>query len=562
MPTAFLNGYQPLSFKDFSGGLNLRDKSDAVNVKEAIDLLNVSFTDRGAVRTRDGLTDTTLSDLSARVNSMSPFQTVAGLRHLVASLDDGTLIALNPDGTPVSSISGLAGSPCIFARFGSPLTEYLYAANGIDTIRRWDGASWADGSVIATVNGTSGVAMPRAGAVCVTAQAPGQTAANNANNRLVATAFGTNPAAGPGGAPTTPSRVYWSNKGDPHTWETDGAQIGGVGTAYRGRNFMDLTPGDGEQIMGACSWRELTFIFKETKFFVFWGESTNTDGTPVFNYREVVNQAGLATRHTLVAGRDGVYFVNSRGVYVTTGSEPKLLSDVVKPMWTQDPDVYFQSDPINLTALDKARAHWHKERFYLAVPTGLRTVNDRMLSYDINYNWWTLYDLPASALATYRVANIEELHAAYSTAKPYPARIGRLVLGVETDRGDPIVSRWRSGWTDDDMSVQHTQREAKLWGTGALDVCFSVDFELVERGHGQAVLGVGGVWPTTGTWDEWTTSLGGSWPGSRQPADDLVRFGLRGTLFSTSFESTDLSPVWSVNRLSRHIRETREASIR
>jgi hypothetical protein len=259
-----------------------------------------------------------------------------------------------------------------------------------------------------------------------------------------------------------------------------------------------------------------------------------------------------------------VYFVNQRGVYVTTGGEPKLLSDIIKPMWTQDPDVYFQSDPINLTALDKARAHWHRERFYFAVPTGLRTVNDRVLSYDVNYNWWTLYDVPASALATFQtgsIGSIEELHLGYSTGKDYPMRVGRLSLGVETDRGQPIVSRWRSGWTDDGMTVQHTQREAKLWGTGAVSVCFSVDFELTQRGERTAVLGVGGRWPTSGLWDEWIASLGGRWPGSRQPADDLARFGLRGTVFSTEFESNSLSPVWSVHRLARHLRETREASI-
>jgi hypothetical protein len=186
-----------------------------------------------------------------------------------------------------------------------------------------------------------------------------------------------------------------------------------------------------------------------------------------------------------------------------------------------------------------------------------------VLSYDINYNWWTLYDLPASALATYRVgvSNVEELHLGYSTAKTYPARIGRLPLGAETDRGEPIVSRWRSGWTDDGMTVQHTQREAKLWGTGAVSVCFSVDFELGQRGERTAVLGVGGVWPTTGTWDDWILGLGGKWPGSRQPAVALARYALRGTVFSTEFESTSLSPVWSVHRLARHIRETREASV-
>jgi hypothetical protein len=32
-------------------------------------------------------------------------------------------------------------------------------------------------------------------------------------------------------------------------------------------------------------------------------------------------------------------------------------------------------------------------------------------------------------------------------------------------------------------------------------------------------------------------------------------------MFSIAFENSDLSPVWSVSRLSRHIRETREASV-
>jgi hypothetical protein len=44
----FASGYKQVTFKDFSGGLNLRDKSDAVGEKEAIDLLNVTYTERGA----------------------------------------------------------------------------------------------------------------------------------------------------------------------------------------------------------------------------------------------------------------------------------------------------------------------------------------------------------------------------------------------------------------------------------------------------------------------------------------------------------------------------------
>ena len=562
MPTAYVQGYNPIANNDFSAGLNLRDKSDAVKPNEAIDLLNVTFTDRGAVRQRDGLTDLTQSDLSARVNSMGTYQNVAGLRQLVAALDNGDLVAVGQDGNPVSSIGSLSGAPCTFARFGSPTLEYLYIANGVDTIHRWDGTNWADGSVIATVNGTGGQPMPRAGSVCVTAQAPGATSSNNANNRLVATAFGTQTNAGPGGTATSPSHVYFSNPGQPEVFETDGAT---VGSTLRGRNFMVLTPGDGEQILACCSWRELTFIFKETKFFVIWGESTNTDGTPLFNYREVVNQAGLAGRHMLAVGRDGVYFANNIGVYRTTGGEPELISDLLKPMWSQDPDVYFRSEPINLAAYDKTRALWHRERFYLAVPTGTSLVNDRLLSYDINYKWWTLYDLPASALASFQAASIPELTLAYSTAKAWPARIGRLPLGTETDRGETIVSRWRHGFTDDGESVQRTQREVKIWGQGALTVSVSVDFQLNAQSTEDVVLGVGARWPLdgAGTWDDWILGIGGKWPGSRQNADALARnISARGTVFSHEFQNSASSPVWSMQRFARHMRETREASIR
>src|SRR4051812_10200711 len=141
MATAYVNGYQPYAFADFSGGLNLRDKADAVGDKDAIDLLNVTFTEHGAIRQRDGYADITTSDLTNRVDSLSPFYTVAGQRQIIAGC--GTrLEALDNVGAVVAAKTGLAGGPYSFARFASPGNEYVYAANGTDTLQRWDGASW------------------------------------------------------------------------------------------------------------------------------------------------------------------------------------------------------------------------------------------------------------------------------------------------------------------------------------------------------------------------------------------------------------------------------------
>src|SRR5215510_8753414 len=104
-PVAYINGYNPFDYKDFSGGLNLRDKSDTVGDKEAIDLLNVTFTDRGAVRQRDGYVDLTTADLTNRVDSMAAHYTTAGARQLM--LGAGTRIdVINNLGASVGAFTG------------------------------------------------------------------------------------------------------------------------------------------------------------------------------------------------------------------------------------------------------------------------------------------------------------------------------------------------------------------------------------------------------------------------------------------------------------------------
>jgi hypothetical protein len=547
--TAFTSGYQPFVFQDFSLGLNLRDKSDTVKDGEAIDLLNVTFTERGAIRQRDGYTDLTPADLTNRVDSLAAYYTANGARQLVAGAGS-RIEVVDTAGAAVAPATGLAGGPYSFARFSAPGTEFLYATNGADGPRRWNGAVWVAPS--ATVNGVAAQTMPTPGSFALTATVPGSTSGTNAANRLIATAFGTATTAGPAGSATNPSRWFASNPGQPEVWETDG-------TAGRGRNFGDLTPGDGEQIMAAVTWRELVFVFKETKFFVLWGESTAGDGTPVFNFREVVNSVGLNAKMGVTVGRDGVYFFNRRGIYRTSGDAPVLLSDVISPLWRGDPDVYYQGSAINFAQLGLVRMAWHDEQLYCAVPTGTSTFNDRLLVYDTQHQWWSVYDAPASALAAFRRTDSDELHFGYSTG---PNRIGHLNRGSIQDRGGTtITSRWRSGWSDYGMPQQKTFRETKVWGSGAITVAFSTDFNEGQTANLSAVYGITTTWPTTGTWADWIALNGGVWPGGGQIDDRLVRRAVRGVVFSTQFSNNPTFPAWSVHRVVRHLRETREASI-
>jgi hypothetical protein len=559
----YASGYKQIAFTDFSGGLNLRDKSDAVGDKQAIDLLNVTFTERGAIRQRDGYDDLSPSDLTNRVDSLSAFYKADGTRQLVAGCGS-RLETLTTAGAVAASLAGLAGGPWQFVRFGAPGSETLYACNGADTPRKWDGAAWT--APTATVNGVAGGAMPRAGAMAVTASVPGQTSGSSATNRVFATAFGTQANAGPGGWATNPSRWFMSNPGQPEIYETDGST-----SPIRGKNFGDLTPGDGEQIMTAVTWRELIFVFKETKFFVLWGESANTDGTPIANFREVVNQVGLASKMAVAVGRDGVYFFNRMGVYRTTGGNPELISDVIRPLWFGDPEVYYQGSPINLNQLGLVRMAWHAEQVFIAVPTGSSAFNDRLLVYDTEHNWWSVWDYAASALAPFRRVERTEMHHGYSTG---PQRVGHRTYGANLDRGQRMTSRWRSGWSDYGTSQQTTIRETRVWGSGVVNAGFSVDFYRDDKGSEQVYLTPAG---SSWIYDK-LTQRGGTYAQLKLDFTTytdltanrtlgatinqvLVRYALRAFVFSTRFSNHPASDTWSVHRVARNVREIREASV-
>lgn len=518
--------YSVFPFGQFSGGLNLRDKADVVKDSEAIDLLNVEFSEVGAIRQRDGYVELTASALTNRVDSLAPFYKADGTKQLLAGC--GTrLEAINTSGAVVASATGLTSGPWVFARFAAPGSEFAYAGNGVDTVRRWDGTNW-----------TAPANMPKSG--CLTALSGAKS------NRLVSTGYGTGATSGPTASTSNPSRVHFSGAGTPETWGAN--------------DFVDLTPGDGEQVMAAVTWQDRVFVFKESKFFVFGNESVDSDGTPQFNYYMVDTGVGLAARQAIAVGRDGVYFMSRQGVYVTNGSAPASLSEIIEPFWVGSPEVYFLSSTVNQAQISLCRLAWHKEKLYLSVPTGTATANDRMLVHDLRRAWWSLWDIPGSAVASWRKGDQPELHFGYSSGAN---KIGRVSAGSTDDVSVAITSRWRSGWGDYGQSVVKTMREAKVWGTGAVAVNFSKDFERSSVQTAVATFGATGTWADgTDSADTWGDGTGSdTWGGAGQVAPALVRKGVRANVFSTEFVSTASSPSWSVHRVSKHLRERRVPSV-
>lgn len=424
-------------FHDYPG-LDLRA---SVDTSACIDLLNVDLDVRGVVRSRDGFDNFSASASVSRFDGLSPFYRSNGSRQLLASSGVGQFYtAYDTSGAPIASqATGVTFEQASFVRFGGPSAEVAYTYSLVPTpidstaVYKWDGATWS---------AAAGVRLGGAGYY------PFAMDVSSTDNRLV------------GAFPNSQgSRVGFSNAGVPETWDAT--------------NFVDVTPGDGERITALVSWRELVFVFKETKFFVFTGTSTSGTGTPVFNYRPVACGVGALGRGCVTTSPSGVYFLSRRGIYRTTGNDPTLVSRAIDPIFRGGESAFYLGGTLNHAAINKCSLAWHDERLYFAFPSGSSTVNNRVLVFDPEGDYWVIWDIPAADLTSFRIGDLAELLFSYSTGSNH---IGRLAAAYTDDDGTPIASRYRTGFYDMSIEEEKTINRAMVWGWGEVDYSLSRNF--------------------------------------------------------------------------------------
>jgi hypothetical protein len=517
-----VRGYVSYVFDDFGDGLNLRAKPDALAKAECQDCLNVRFTDRGAVEQRPGYGSLTEAALTNRVSSLEAFYQTSGTKQLLAGC--GTrLEGLSAAGAVVDSETGLTNAIWDFARFGKPNAERAYAGNGTDSLRKWDGKEWT--APTATVDGEAGKTMPKAGSLCVWPEA---------GNRMVVAGFSTT-TGGPGGAISSPDHVWFSDPGNPESWHTKEPE----------ENSVQLFPGNGEPIMAVVAWREYVIAFKQTSYFVFTNQGISGEGSPEFTFRPVEAGVGMVSPRAVCVHPSGVYFMSRHGVYRTTGQEPEEVSQIIEPIWSGAASAFFTGGVLAHASITECAMGTYEDRIYLAYPTA--SGNDRVLVYDPQLGWWSLFDLPASCLTTFRAGNSEELVFGYASGEN---KIGRHSPAYANDDGATIESHWRSGWFDLDNPDVKTLRSSKLWGTGRVFAGLAPDYrqetgdlELLDFEDEEA--------------DQWgkTTWGGGKWAAPRGLLPAHRRNDVRGGVFSLFLSNGVKDQGFSVHRCVHHLRE-------
>lgn len=478
------------------GGLDLRQ--DPQENGGAIDLLNVDFDKPGTMRSRDNYSTFTTVAAAARYDSLFGYVDQGGGRYLLAGRGT-TVQAIDSTGAVATSVAGKTTSPHYFCRWLDSSSDVVFCANGNDTVFAFNPT--VPNFFVPAYTGTT----PTGRFVAIQPK----------ENRLVVAAQSTNK-----------YRVLFSDAGTP--------------TSFSANNYVDLL-GDGEEINGIVAWRDFLFVFKKSRYFVFFGNSTDSSGNPVFNYRAVETGVGLVAPRAVAATADGVYFLGRRGVYRTTGGDPELLSGAIEPYFRNEgAPRHFASQVADLEYMDVAAAMCaHRDRIYLSLPTQASVSNDSTLVYDTRARWWSLWDLGAAALVPWRsTLGREEIHFAYSAINAVITNhIGRMTYTATTDAGVAMASRYRTGfWNPGQPGAESWVRECLIDGTGTVTVKTAVN-DAATLGSGQAV--------TLGT--------------SPAVAQGRDRRGLRGRNLSYEFSGTAL---WSISRVVPLVWGQRTAGLR
>ena len=416
-----------VTFERF-GGLNLVSDPQEAGAEQALSCLNVALDRNGRLRTRDGYDVIYDSATDGAITNLHPVNTDVVLAALGASavhaVDLGT-------GSSLAN-AALSNATSSFASAG----DGVYFTDGTTAqIRKYNGVAFSSPAGLATYEANYLAVQPLEDRLVIA----------DANNT---------------------SRLYFSNPDNPETITYT------AGPPETG-DFVELTPGDGERITGMAVYGTELFVFKETKFFVFSGNSTDPTGGSVFNYRMVDTGVGCLSSggYKLAATHEtGVYFLHETGVYRTTGGPAVRVSRAIDPVFrgnnTAIPSPFSSlvASPVSTwyqvtVAQDQLFVIGASVTFVLNLSSGEWTF----------YSWPVFSVLDGSLMAD--AANYEgTLILGGQAAADSDAFIAKSSKAFTDDDGTAISWHHQSGFYDLGSQNSKRTRQTVLWGSGTATV--------------------------------------------------------------------------------------------
>ena len=205
-------------------------------------------------------------------------------------------------------------------------------------------------------------------------------------------------------------------------------------------NFV-INTGGNDSIVGVLPWVQDQFlVFMTNSIYIVFVETDNfaIDSPPGANSSTTVvtTEIGCLARRSIVSAGQFVFFLSANGVHMLTPQlDLKLLGNTL-PLSEPIAD-FFES--VNYDAVQRSVATYYNNRFYIAMPTGLATRNDKILIYNtLNQAWESIDYYPAGLFADNLIlsAYINQRRLMIITNFAGATQFGGVFLSEEQVQGD------------------------------------------------------------------------------------------------------------------------------
>lgn len=199
---------------------------------------------------------------------------------------------------------------------------------------------------------------------------------------------------------------------------------------------QDVNPEDGEMITGLGFFQDALIIFKEHSIWqAVW--TTSNSGSELAVSR-ITNAYGCISHGSICTVENDCFFLSNDGIYVL-GNEPNYYTAIRTNQLSAR--VVGVINRINFNAKQGIRSIFNDNKYYLLLPLDGYDYNNYMLIYDKRFYAWTLWDVPASGIATYD-DELGKQHVAFTSS--VSNKTCQFVEFQYNDDGEPINAYWRS----------------------------------------------------------------------------------------------------------------------
>lgn len=172
------------------------------------------------------------------------------------------------------------------------------------------------------------------------------------------------------GVAGNPSRLYWSNLGDP--------------TTFTSTNFIDINANDGDKITGLTAFNDNLVVTKLNSIWQITGFSGSTfSATTVAgqNTQNFIQGYGSPSHQSLVAAGSSLYYLSFIGGIPHIRAMKRTLYGTIVDGGIMSLDIEQTMKGLNFSKLNLAAGFYDGKYLYWALPSGSSQVNDTVICF-------------------------------------------------------------------------------------------------------------------------------------------------------------------------------------